>query len=108
MEILDHFEITEIGGKFTLVDRSVTPGRTVSIHDSAADAQNAFEQASVVPAEWLRAESLEAIAVALAERSGVSYATVIAVLETLGEDQVWALADESLETIERFAGLAQK
>jgi hypothetical protein len=104
MQILDHFEITEIGEKFTLVDRSVVPGRTISVHDSYDEAYTARDRSAVVPAEWLRDELLEAVAVSLSER-GVPYPSVIRALEELGEDQMWLLVGQSLDLIERAAGL---
>lgn len=108
MQIRDHFEITKIGDRFSVVDRTVAPGRTVSVNDTAADAQQAFEKASVVPAEWLQVPLLEELADAVARHAGVNYATAVTAPETLGEDQVWALADDFLDLLAAATHLADE
>jgi hypothetical protein len=105
MKILDHFEVVDLEGSFIVVDRSATPGRTVSVHANYDEAYAARDREAVVPVEWLRDELLEAIAVSLSER-GIPYPSVIRALEDLGEDQLWVLVGHNLDLIEQAAGLS--
>ena len=49
MQIHDHFEIVELGDKFTVVDRSMTPGRTIGVFDTWELADRVREFVAVEP-----------------------------------------------------------
>jgi hypothetical protein len=90
-----------------VVDRSVTPGRTISVHDTFEEAQDARDRVAVVPDAWLQDELLHAFAVVFSEQRDVPYPSAITVLETLGEDQVWALVSVCVDRIGEEAGLIE-
>lgn len=108
MKILENFEIATIGDKFVVVDRATTPAYTLSVHDTIDEAERALDRARVLPDEWMQLPLFQELADALARHAGVSYATAVTVLETLGADQVWALADEFLDRLAAATHLADE
>lgn len=106
MQILEHFEIVELGDKFTVVDRSVSPGRTMGVYDTWEIADQHLEQFAVVPEPWLQDRLLLATAIAISERQEIPFSAVVRRLEELGPDAMWLLVNDGLELVARAAGLS--
>jgi hypothetical protein len=105
VKVHDHFEIVELGDKFTVVDRSVTPGRTIGVHDTWEEASKGREFLAVEPDEWLRDPLLTAIARHIAQSQDMPYGSVVRRLEELGVDEMWLVVGDGIDLIERAAGL---
>ena len=106
MQVVDHFEIVELGDKFTLVDRSVSPGRTLGVFDTWEIAQQHLERHAVIPEPWLQDSLLVSFAVAISERQEIPFGSVVRHLEEIGADAMWLLVNDGIELVERAAGLA--